>query len=131
MHKSDSSVAPPPSPPKLSWPLAAVLVALPVLLFAVYLKDRITVSHEPSGATTLTIDAQQTVAEFKKLDEQTRQEAKARGQILPPTANFSESEVIDQIKKGTRTLPTAKVLWVDDKPPNNQAERLALAAIGI
>ena len=44
---------------------------------------------------------------------------------------LSADEVKRLLEQGSRNLPLAKILWVDDHPINNQIARLALAPLGI
>jgi len=50
-------------------------------------------------------------------------------------ASLPLKDVAAEVRRKTRSLPhvlpLAKILWVDDSPLNNQAERLAFANVGI
>jgi len=114
----------------VNWPLAAIVIAVPVLLFAIY-KNFTVDFRKNKGDIELHLNPNQAVALVDKAGSELRSAASSEGKTLPPPIRLTEDDVLNELRKGSRVLPIAKVMWVDDHPPNNQAERLALAAIGI
>jgi CheY-like chemotaxis protein len=49
----------------------------------------------------------------------------------PPPPREEAERLIQRTREVSHSLPVATILWVDDKPLNNLAERRAFAALGI
>lgn len=104
----------------IKWERVIIGVALPTLILAVYLGRQIVFKKG---------DIEVTINGFKPLQEQLQRQDEQKGGNLPK--RLSVEDIRNLLDKGSRDLPVAKVLWVDDHPPNNQVARLALAALGI
>jgi len=106
-----------------SWPVAATVVAigLPVLIVALFLGRIIEIKK---GDFSIKIG--DVIPLYDKLAQKDKQGGQAS---IPKT--LTQDDVARLLDRGPKTLPIAKVLWVDDHPPNNQIARLALAALGI
>ena len=69
------------------------------------------------------------VIRFKPFLEQAQHKDQEHGGVIPQ--KLTAEDVRTLLNKGSKNLPVAKILWVDDHPTNNQVARLALAALGI
>jgi hypothetical protein len=113
----------------MPWQLAAALGLTIVALLAVFLGRHLSISWDKKeGNVKFDVGeaAERVVAITKAAD------AKKETMNAPaPAERIDEQFIVDQLKNGIAKLPTAKIVWVDDEPNNNQPERLALAILGI
>ena len=113
----------------MPWQLAAILGLAIVALVAVVLGRHLNIAWDKKEEK-ITFDvekaAQHAVAITQAADAE-------KGSMNTPSAaeRIDEQFILDQLQHVITKLPTAKILWVDDTPTNNQAERLALAVLGI
>ena len=114
----------------MPWQLAAILGLVLVALVAVSLGRHFAFTWNQKEQK-LTFDVGEAAKQFVAITQ--AEDANKTNQMKAPSPaeRIDEQFILDQLKHGITRLPTAKILWVDDLPTNNQAERLALAVLGV
>jgi hypothetical protein len=114
---------------KAFWELARwPVVVLLALIAALVLNYSIDWDY---GKKTVHFDPRRALDLFHKADQEAAETAQKAGVEIQIPVTLNSEQLLKELRTGSASLPTAKVLWVDDVLTNNQTERLALAFIGV